>query len=104
MTKDVTVEDLQNNLQDHLADAEHGLTIRVLDDGEPIAEIGPSSITDDDFFVHVPDPALGPLGSWRPPNLHLDWDPVPDLVAERDRPGDRVHRRIGPFATGAFRA
>lgn len=85
MTKDVTVEDLQSNLHDHLADVEHGVTIRVLDGEEPIAEIGPSLKTDDDFFVHVPDPALGPLGKWTPPSLHLDWDPVPDLIAERDR-------------------
>ena len=41
--------------------------------------------SDDDFLVHVPDPALGPLGKLKPPSLHLNWDPVPDLVAERDR-------------------
>ena len=31
------------------------------------------------------DPALGRLGDWTPPSLHLDWDPVDDLVAERNR-------------------
>jgi antitoxin (DNA-binding transcriptional repressor) of toxin-antitoxin stability system len=41
--------------------------------------------SNDDFFVHVPDPDLGPLGEWIPPSLHLDWDPVEDLIAERDR-------------------
>ena len=85
MTKDVTVEELESDLHGHLADVEHGARIRVLDGEQPIAEIGPSRMTDDEFFVHVPDPALGPLGAWRPPSLHLDWDPVPDLVAERDR-------------------
>jgi hypothetical protein len=85
MTKDVTVEDLQSNLHEHLADVEHGTRIRVLDGEDAIAEIGPSLETDDDFFVHLPDPALGPLGKWTPPSLNLDWDPVPDLVAERDR-------------------
>jgi antitoxin (DNA-binding transcriptional repressor) of toxin-antitoxin stability system len=41
--------------------------------------------TDDLSWVRLPDPALGRLGDWTPPSLHLDWDPVPDLVAERDR-------------------
>jgi hypothetical protein len=55
-------------------------------DEERVAEDSIAMETsDDDFFVHVPDPALGPLGAWRPPNLHLDWDPVKDLVTERDR-------------------
>jgi antitoxin (DNA-binding transcriptional repressor) of toxin-antitoxin stability system len=36
-------------------------------------------------FATFPDPSLGPLGKWTPPSLHLDWDPVDDLVAERDR-------------------
>lgn len=42
--------------------------------------------------AHVPDPALGPLGEWTPPSLHLDWDPVPDLIAKRDRYGDQKER------------
>jgi antitoxin (DNA-binding transcriptional repressor) of toxin-antitoxin stability system len=36
-------------------------------------------------FATFPDPSFGPLGEWTPPSLHLDWDPVEDLVAERDR-------------------
>jgi antitoxin (DNA-binding transcriptional repressor) of toxin-antitoxin stability system len=56
-------------------------------DDKPPAQIGGPRFkeTDDDFWVHLPDPALGRLGDWTPPSLHLDWDPVPDLVAERDR-------------------
>jgi hypothetical protein len=55
-------------------------------DEEPVArDMIEVETDDDDFFVHVPDPALGPLGEWKPPSLRLDWDPVPDLVAERDR-------------------
>jgi antitoxin (DNA-binding transcriptional repressor) of toxin-antitoxin stability system len=84
MTKDVTIAELQNDLPGHLAAVSDGVTIRVLDKGEAVAQIGPSE-TDDDFFVHVPDPALGRLGDWTPPSLHLDWDPVPDLIAERDK-------------------
>ena len=37
---------------------------------------------------------LGPLGEWIPPSLHLDWDPVEDLVAERDR-----YRNVGRHKT-----
>ena len=84
MTKDVTVKELQNDLPRHLAEVGDGITIRVLDNGEPVAQIGPLE-TDEDFFVHVPDPALGPIGEWTPPSLRLDWDPVEDLIAERDR-------------------
>jgi antitoxin (DNA-binding transcriptional repressor) of toxin-antitoxin stability system len=83
MTKDVTVAELQNDFAHQLQEVGNGVTIRVLNDGEPVAMLAP--MNDDDFFVHVPDPALGPLGSWTPPSLHLDWDPVEDLVAERDR-------------------
>jgi hypothetical protein len=32
-----------------------------------------------------PDPSLGRLGDWTPPSLHLDWDPVEELIAERNR-------------------
>jgi antitoxin (DNA-binding transcriptional repressor) of toxin-antitoxin stability system len=84
MTKDVTLAELQSDLPRHLAEAGDGVTIRVLEDGEPVAQIGPLE-AEDDFFVHVPDPALGPIGKWTPPSLHLDWDPVDDLIAERDR-------------------
>lgn len=35
--------------------------------------------------ITFPDPSLGRLGDWTPPSLHLDWDPVEDLVAERER-------------------
>ena len=84
MTKDVTVAELQSDLPRHLAEVSDGVTIRVLDNGEAVAQISPSE-TDDDFFAHVPDPALGPLGEWMPPSLHLGWDPVPDLIAERDK-------------------
>jgi antitoxin (DNA-binding transcriptional repressor) of toxin-antitoxin stability system len=56
------------------------------DDKTPAQTGGPRfKETDDDFWVQLPDPALGRLGDWTPPSLHLDWDPVPDLIAERDR-------------------
>ncbi|HEX9458974.1 MAG TPA: hypothetical protein VGA84_07500 [Thermoanaerobaculia bacterium] len=54
-------------------------------DAKPATWSGPRLKSNDDFFVRVPDPDLGPLGEWTPPSLHLDWDPVEDLIAERDR-------------------
>jgi len=48
--------------------------------------------SNDDFFSHVPEPGLGRLGDWMPPSLHLDWDPVEDLIAERN-----WYRDVGRF-------
>jgi len=84
MTKDVTVAELQSDLRRYLSEASDGLTIRILDDGEPVAQIAPVN-RQDDFSFQDPDPALGRLGDWMPPSLGLDWDPVADLIAERDR-------------------
>jgi antitoxin (DNA-binding transcriptional repressor) of toxin-antitoxin stability system len=83
MTKDVTVAELEDDLARHLKDAGEGMTIRVLDSGKLVAKIVPPRA--DREFAQLPDPSLGPLGEWTPPSLHLDWDPVEDLVAERDR-------------------
>jgi len=83
MTKDVTVAELEADLAHHLKDAGDGVTIRVLDGGKLIAQI--VSPQDDRELFRLPDPSLGPLGEWKPPSLGLDWDPVPDLIAERDR-------------------
>jgi antitoxin (DNA-binding transcriptional repressor) of toxin-antitoxin stability system len=54
-------------------------------DVKPFKRGGPRLKSNDDFFARFPDPDLGPLGEWTPPSLHLDWDPVEDLVAERNR-------------------
>jgi antitoxin (DNA-binding transcriptional repressor) of toxin-antitoxin stability system len=59
-------------------------------DVKPVPQRSLRLKSDDDFFVHVPDPALGPLGKWTPPSLH--WDPVEDLIAERNR-----YRDIGRY-------
>lgn len=83
MTKDVTVAELQQDLARHLKAACDGMTIRVLDNGEFVARIVPPQT--DREFARLPDPSLGPLGEWRPPSLGLDWDPVEDLIAERDK-------------------
>jgi antitoxin (DNA-binding transcriptional repressor) of toxin-antitoxin stability system len=83
MTKDVTIAELQKDLARHLKDAAEGMTIRVIDGEKLIAKIVPPQF--DREFARLPDPSLGPLGKWKAPSLGLDWDPVEDLVAERDR-------------------
>ncbi len=112
--KDVTVAELQNDLAKRLAEVRSGTTLQVVDNGKTIARIEPAGDVDlpaeagdrsfhpprlkwDPVelllidrgqireFVTFPDPSFGPLGEWTPPSLHLDWDPVDDLVAERDR-------------------
>jgi hypothetical protein len=52
-------------------------------DQEPVTHSSARLKTNDG--IRFPDLALGRLGDWTPPSLHLDWDPVPDLVAERNR-------------------
>jgi antitoxin (DNA-binding transcriptional repressor) of toxin-antitoxin stability system len=108
MTKDVTVAELTEHLVERLSDVRSGTTLQVVDGDQTIARIEPvASPTDGPFLpprlklnaveiiaidrgrmrepVTFPDPSLGRLGDWTPPSLHLDWDPVEDLIAERDR-------------------
>jgi antitoxin (DNA-binding transcriptional repressor) of toxin-antitoxin stability system len=82
MTKDISVQEMQEHFADHIEEVRRGVTLRLIDGDKFVAVISPSA---DDFFVHVPDPALGRLGDWTPPSLGLDWDPVDELIAERDR-------------------
>jgi antitoxin (DNA-binding transcriptional repressor) of toxin-antitoxin stability system len=64
--------------------------------GKPGCQNRPQ-VTDDSFLTFPdpdPDPDLGRLGEWTPPSLHLDWDPVEDLIAERKR-----YRDVERFTT-----
>jgi len=108
MTKDVTVAELTKHLSERLGDVKRGTTLRVVDSGKTIARIEPVETPDHEPYErpslkwdgaeliaidrgHVrepltfPDPSLGRLGDWTPPSLHLDWDPVEDLIAERNK-------------------
>jgi antitoxin (DNA-binding transcriptional repressor) of toxin-antitoxin stability system len=108
MTKNVTVAELSEHFTEHLGDVRSGTTLQVVDGGKTIARIEPVAAVSDEPFRrprlkwdgaeliaidhgHVrepltfPDPSLGRLGDWTPPSLHLDWDPVEDLIAERNR-------------------
>ncbi len=108
MTKDVTVAELGEHLAEHLGEVQSGTTLQVIDAGKTIARIQPVAAASDEPFrrpqlkfdvdeflaidrgrirepLTFPDPSLGRLGDWTPPSLHLDWDPVEDLIAERNR-------------------
>jgi antitoxin (DNA-binding transcriptional repressor) of toxin-antitoxin stability system len=108
MTKDVTVAELGEHLADRLGEVRSGTTLQVVDAGKAIARIQPVAAVSDEPFrrprlkldvdevlaidrgrmrepLTFPDPSLGRLGDWTPPSLHLDWDPVEDLIAERNR-------------------
>jgi antitoxin (DNA-binding transcriptional repressor) of toxin-antitoxin stability system len=108
MTKDVTVAELGEHLAERLEEVQTGTTLRVVDAGKTIARIQPVAAASDQPFrrpqlkldideriaidrgrmrepLTFPDPSLGRLGDWTPPSLHLDWDPVDDLIAERNR-------------------
>jgi antitoxin (DNA-binding transcriptional repressor) of toxin-antitoxin stability system len=108
MTKDVTVAELEEHLAERLRDVRGGTTLQVVDGGKTIARIEPVAAGSDEPFrrprlksdvlellaidrgnirepLTFPDPSLGRLGDWTPPSLHLDWDPVEDLIAERNR-------------------
>jgi len=108
MTKDVTVAELEENLAERLGDVKSGTTLQVIDAGKTIARIEPVAAPTDTPFrrprlkwdgaeliaidrgnmrepLTFPDSSLGRLGDWTPPSLHLDWDPVEDLIAERNK-------------------
>jgi antitoxin (DNA-binding transcriptional repressor) of toxin-antitoxin stability system len=108
MTKDVTVAELGEHLADRLGEVQRGTTLQVVDAGKTIARIQPVAAISDEPFrlprlklniaeiiaidrgqmrepLRFPDVSLGRLGDWTPPSLHLDWDPVEDLIEERNR-------------------
>ena len=108
MTKDVTVAELTEHLAERLGDVRRGTTLQVVDAGKTIARIEPVATPAEEPFrrpqlkwdgaeliaidhghmrepLTFPDPSLGRLGDWTPPSLHLDWDPVDDLITERNK-------------------
>jgi antitoxin (DNA-binding transcriptional repressor) of toxin-antitoxin stability system len=108
MTKDVTVAELGEHLAERLEEVQTGTTLQVVDGGKTIARIQPVAAASEVPFrrpqlklnvdeviavdrgrmrepLTFPDASLGRLGDWTPPSLHLDWDPVDDLIAERNR-------------------
>ncbi|MGH9418907.1 MAG: hypothetical protein ACRD3J_02945 [Thermoanaerobaculia bacterium] len=71
MTKDITVEELQNHLVEHVKNVRAGTTLRVLLGGELVAEMRPAG---DPFADLLARPPLRPM-----PDLDL-----PPLITKRD--------------------
>ena len=83
MTKDVTLEELQEHLADHVKDVRAGMTLRVLLGGEFVAEIRPPNDPIDDLILRPP---LRPMRDVDLPPLVTKRDIVEYLDEER---GDR---------------
>jgi len=74
MTKDVTVQEMQEHFEEHLAEVKQGVTLRLMEGAEAVAEVGPASVIDDDdplkdliwreakgrFCDFVPPPPMDP--------------------------------------------
>lgn len=98
--------ELGEHLAERLGEVQSGTTLQVVDAGKTIARIQPVAVLapyhrprlklDAVEIIAIdrgrmreplrfPDALLGRLGDWTPPSLHLDWDPVEDLIAERNQ-------------------
>ena len=83
MTKSVTVAELTEHIEDHLAEVREGTTIEVLDNGTKIATINPAPKKQ--RFV-IPPPGKRPCDMvFTPLSKPLDEDPAEVIIAERER-------------------
>ena len=92
MSKRVTVEELRNRLDDHVAQLEQGETLTLLKDGQEIADIQPRPRRALKIERH--DPALR-LQDFKPGPRpkRLDFDAVDWLIDERER--ERSGKKYG---------
>jgi antitoxin (DNA-binding transcriptional repressor) of toxin-antitoxin stability system len=82
VTKEITVADLKENLDQLLIEAKQGTTLRIMDGGSAILDIMPAFETFEDFSVR---PARGSLRDFvPPPPLKLDIDIEALLREDRD--------------------
>ena len=83
MTKSVTVAELAEHLEDHLAEVCEGTTIEVVDRGAKIATITPEPR---EMKLVIPPPGKRP-GDFQPSPLSkpLDKDPAEIIIEERER-------------------
>src|SRR4051812_16391994 len=83
MTKSVTVAELTEHIEDHLAEVREGTTIEIVDDGEKIATINPAPKKRN--FV-IPPPGRRPCDFIPSPlSKPLLTDPAEMIIEERDR-------------------
>ena len=86
MTKDITVQELQEHFADHMEEVRRGVTLRLIDGGKFVAEISPtetraSNIPEDMIYRR----ARGSLADFvPPPPIESDVDVVAVLREDRD--------------------
>ena len=82
MTKQVTVEELEETLRERLEDVRNGETVTVVDGAKTIAVIEPASVQDVHVIRH--DPALR-LQDFKPGAPLRNTGSVEWLIGERER-------------------
>jgi antitoxin (DNA-binding transcriptional repressor) of toxin-antitoxin stability system len=76
MSKQVTVEELTENIREHLAEVRQGETLEIIEDGRTIASMRPTIVQRGVPF---------PFREFDPgPPLNLPVDPVDLLIEERE--------------------
>ncbi len=86
MTKDISVQELQEHFADHMEQVRRGVTLRLIDEGKFVAEISPtetraSNIPEDMIYRR----ARGSLADFvPPPPIESDVDVVAVLREDRD--------------------
>jgi len=86
MTKDITVQELQEHFTDHIDEVRRGVTLRLVDGGTFVAEISPAPIRrsktpEDMIYRH----ARGSLADFvPPPPIEADIDVVAAIREDRD--------------------
>ena len=83
MTKSVTVAELTEHIEDHLAEVREGTTIEVVDDGQKIATIQPAP-KKKKFVIPPPGQRFGDM-VFTPLSKPLDKDPAEMIIEERER-------------------
>jgi antitoxin (DNA-binding transcriptional repressor) of toxin-antitoxin stability system len=85
MTKDITLQELQDHFADHINEVRQGTTLRLIDGGTVVAEISPetrpSKTPEDMIYRH----ARGSFADFvPPPPIESDVDIVAFLREDRD--------------------
>ncbi|MDP9360645.1 MAG: hypothetical protein M3P29_04245 [Acidobacteriota bacterium] len=86
MTKDITLQEMQDHFDDHIDEVRRGITLRLIDGNNFVAEISPTekipNKTPDDMVYR---PARGSFADFvPPPPIESDIDVVALLREDRD--------------------
>ncbi|MEA2328910.1 MAG: hypothetical protein QOE68_3869 [Thermoanaerobaculia bacterium] len=86
MTKDISVQEMQEHFADHIEEVRNGVTLRLVDGGKFVAEISPlarreTTTPEDMIYRH----ARGSMADFvPPPPIESDVDVVAVLREDRD--------------------